>query len=128
MVEKEEEERRMIYLASPYTHDDPAIMKERYEGVCRVAARLMKQGHYVYSPIAHSHGIAQYGLPLGWEYWERISYAFLNLCKEIWVVTMPGWRHSIGVLAEIAHAEAQGKPVRYVSAEEIGVTDVPRAD
>jgi hypothetical protein len=59
----------MIYLCSPYTHPDPAVREARYEAACRTAAHLMRSGKIVFSPIAHSHGIAQYGLPKDWSFW-----------------------------------------------------------
>ena len=48
----------MIYLASPYTHDDPNVERERYESVCTVCAKFARLGKHVYSPIAHWHPIA----------------------------------------------------------------------
>jgi hypothetical protein len=61
----------MIYLASPYSHPDPAVRQERYEAVCQAAAELISRGHIVFSPVAHSHTIATYGLPGDWEFWQR---------------------------------------------------------
>jgi len=110
----------MIYLASPYSHPDPQVRQARYEAVCRAAAALMREGHAVFSPIAHSHGIARYGLPLNWEFWERYDLEMLATCEELWVLKLDGWQQSRGVNAEIAAAKTLGKPIRFVTAEQLG--------
>lgn len=92
----------MIYLASPYSHSDPVMRHARFDRICRIAARLMKQGHHVFSPIAHTHPIAMAGdLPTGWDYWQEYDRQILAACSELWICTMNGWRHSNGVKGEI---------------------------
>jgi len=34
----------MIYLASPYSHPDPAVRAERYRAACRATAALLLAG------------------------------------------------------------------------------------
>ncbi len=109
----------MIYIASPYSHPDPQVRQERYEAACRAAAQLMRQGHAVFSPVAHSHGIARYGLPLDWDFWAEYDLKLLAACDELWVLKLDRWQHSRGVLAEIAAAKTLGKPVRFVSEAEM---------
>lgn len=109
----------MIYLASPYSHPDAAVRQQRFESACRAAAELIRRGHVVFSPIAHSHSIAQHGLPVDWRFWEAQDRRLLAACDELWVLTLDGWRESRGVQAEIAIARAAGKPVRFVSEAEV---------
>lgn len=105
----------LIYLASPYSHPDPAVRQQRFETVCFIAARLMREGHHVYSPIAHTHPIAVKGeLPTGFEYWEAFDRKMITACDAVWVAMMDGWRESVGVTAEIKIADELGKPVRYI--------------
>jgi nucleoside 2-deoxyribosyltransferase len=101
----------MIYLASPYSHPDPAVRQERYEAVCQAAAELISRGHIVFSPVAHSHTIATYGLPGDWEFWQRTDRWFIRHCQRLVVLTLPGWRESQGVAAEMEIARGLGKPV-----------------
>jgi len=54
----------LIYLASPFSHPDPAVREQRFEAACRAAADLIRQGKSIFSPIAHSYGICRYGVPL----------------------------------------------------------------
>ena len=104
----------MIYLASPYTHPDPAVREARFRAACRQAAEMFRCGIPVFSPIAYSHAIAAHGLPLEWDFWERFDQAFLKICSEVWVLTLDGWRESRGVQAEIVLARRMGKPVMLV--------------
>jgi hypothetical protein len=104
----------MIYLASPYTHPDPAVREARFRAACRQAAEMFRCGIPVFSPIAYSHAIAEHGLPLEWDFWERFDRAFLDVCTEVWVLTLDGWRESRGVQAEIVLARQMGKPVSFV--------------
>jgi hypothetical protein len=101
----------MIYLASPYTHTDPGVREERFDAACRAAATLIRAGHHVFSPVAHSHPIARYGLPLDWQFWESFDRRVLEMCDEVVVLTLPGWEDSVGVRAEIQLARDLGKLV-----------------
>jgi nucleoside 2-deoxyribosyltransferase len=106
----------MIYLASPYSHPDPAVREQRYRAVCRATAALLRAGLVVFSPIAHSHALVQYGLPTEWPFWERIDHAYLERCDLLVVLMLDGWKASVGVQAEIAIARELGKPVSYLEA------------
>ena len=107
----------MIYLASPYSHPDPAIREERFRAACRAAAQLMRIGNIVFSPIVHSHPIALHGLPTDWRFWERHDREHLVRCDEVVVLMLNGWQESEGVHAEIRIAAELGKPVRYLEPE-----------
>ena len=105
----------MIYLASPYSHPDPAVRDERFHAVCRAAAALLRAGHAVLSPIAHSHALARHGLPTEWSFWSRYDLEMLARCDQVVVLMLPGWQESAGVREEIRIARELGKPVRYVA-------------
>jgi nucleoside 2-deoxyribosyltransferase len=109
----------MIYLASPYSHPDLVVRQQRFEAACRAAATLIQRGHVVFSPVAHSHSIAQHGLPLDWGFWEVQDREFVAACDELWVLMLEGWEQSRGVHAEIAIARALGKPIRFVDQVEL---------
>jgi hypothetical protein len=108
---------KLTYLASAYSHPDPAVREQRFQAACRAAAALMQLGYCVLSPIAHSHCIAAHGLPTGWDFWQRLDSELLLRCDEMVVLTLDGWRESRGVAAEIELARAVGLPVRYVGPE-----------
>lgn len=115
----------MIYLASPYSHPDPAVREFRFREACRAAARFMRVGSAVFSPIAHGHCICTYGLPTDWRFWEPFDRFQLEHCDEVFVLTLDGWRESVGVQAEIRIAGECGKPVRYVAPEGVGHEKTP---
>jgi len=116
----------MIYLASPYSHPDSLIRERRHQAVCHAAARLIRNGQVVFSPVAHSHAIALCGVRSDWEFWERQDRLFLQACDELVVLMLTGWRESTGVQAEIQIAEELGKPVRYLDPS--GTTATTLAD
>jgi hypothetical protein len=108
----------MIYLASPYSHPDHAVMQARFEYVCKAASMLMRDGHHIFSPIAHTHPIALAGgLPKGWDFWEKYDREMILACSELWVLQADGWKESKGVQAEIAIARKLFKLVTFVSTE-----------
>jgi len=104
----------VIYLASPLSHRDRAVQQERFDAACRAAAFLMRAGKPTFSPIAHSYPIAQHGLPIDWAFWATCDRRHLEACDEVVVLTLDGWRESVGVQAEIAIARQLGKPVSYL--------------
>ena len=105
----------MIYLASPYSHPDPAIRHERFHAACGAAASLLLAGHAVFSPIAHCHPLVEHGLPTHWGFWERLGREHLERCNEVVVLMLDGWRESVGVQAEVRIAAELGKPVWYTA-------------
>ena len=109
----------LIYLACPYSHPNRIIRRQRFREVSRAAAQFMKEGHFIFSPISHTHPIAEYGLPLGWEFWKEYDEAMLKVCKELWVLMLPGWNESRGVTAEIKIAEELRLQILYVEAQPI---------
>jgi len=112
----------MIYLASPYTHSDLRVRERRFQEACRVSAALLRAGVVVFSPIAHSHPIANYGLPTSWNFWERVDREYLARCDLLAVLTIPGWRESTGVQAEIGIAKELGLPIVYVNPVKVELT------
>ena len=107
----------MIYLASPYTHQDPSIREMRFRAVCRQAAEMLRCGIPVFSPIAYTHAFAALDLPVEWSFWDQYDRVFLEICSEVWVLMLDGWRESKGVAAEIGIASELGMPVVYVEAD-----------
>jgi len=106
---------RVIYLATPYSDPDPKVMERRFSRACELSAVLMRAGHLVFSPIAHTHPIAVSGeLPRGWEFWQRYDTAMICNAGLVLVVQMPGWEKSKGIAGEVALAQEFGVPVKYM--------------
>jgi nucleoside 2-deoxyribosyltransferase len=108
--------KKKIYLACPYSHPDPLVMQQRFVKVTQMAGKLMEQGFIVFSPISHSHPIASLGnLPRDWAFWWEQDRAWLDACDELYILTLDGWRESVGIKDEIARAMALDMPIQYIS-------------
>lgn len=108
-----------IYLASPYTPHAGESMQERCNAACKAAAQLMQAGHSVFSPIAHSHYVAQYLPPetsIDHHFWMEQDLAILRHASKVVVLCLPGWGNSKGVACEIMAATAALIPVEYMDA------------
>lgn len=104
----------MIYIASPYTHENQHVMNNRFEKVAMHTAHLMRQGLPVYSPIVHGHSIAvRHDLPTDWEFWKNHCLALLGQSVRMIVIMMDGWESSTGVKAEIEYCVNSGIPIDY---------------
>jgi len=101
----------VIYLASPYTHVDPAVREQRFQAACHATARLLQAGHAVFSPIVHGHPLTGHGLPVEWPWREPFARETLARCDRLVVLHLPAWRDSAGVTAEIGIALEWGMPV-----------------
>lgn len=105
----------MIYLASPYSHPEPKVRHDRYLEAVRAAAHLTARGLVVFSPVVNSHPMHVFaGLNGRWEFWKPIDFAFIDLSSKLVVLTLPGWRESVGVRDEMEHARQRGIPVAYM--------------
>ena len=108
--------KQLVYLACPYSHTDRSVRVARFEAVNKVAAALMREGLKVFSPISHTHPIAEAGeLPLGWDYWHEYDKAFLSASYKMVVLMLDGWRESAGVNGEIEIARLMGIDVEYLA-------------
>lgn len=107
-----------VYLATPYTDPDPAVMEARFQKINRVAGRLMEAGRLVFSPISHTHPIAvAHALPREWEFWRRYDLSFISgWATNLVVYCTSGWQFSVGVNAEMELAYQSDIPVNLLEA------------
>lgn len=114
--------RPLTYLACPYTHPDEPIRNSRVELASLVAAKLMRQGHPVYSPITHGHAVSQHLPPAvstEHKFWMRHCQPFMEVSREIMVLPMHGWRLSKGVQEELDYF--------YQSRQAVTFLELPRS-
>lgn len=105
----------LTYLATPYTRF-PGGHAAAFELACKSAALFLSAGIPVFSPIAHSHPIAQFMSEahlVDYDLWVLIDAPMIASCGAMIVVTAAGWRESRGVQHEIATFEREGKPITY---------------
>lgn len=103
------------YVASPYTNY-PGGVDEAFKLICRATAKLIEAGVPVFSPIAHSHPIAEHGALDGKDpdLWHRVDKPMVDSAIGIIVVMLPGWAESRGVQAELREFRKAGKPVMFM--------------
>lgn len=104
------------YLAAPYTHRDPEVVRERVRLSALAVARLLQEGDNPYSPIVHGYAVEvwiSYALP--YDVWLRHGLALLKKASVCCVLTLEGWHESHGVQKEIALALEWGIPVVYLN-------------
>lgn len=112
---------KLVYVASPYSHEDPAVVEHRMEIYSRIDAKLIAQGLITISPLMKHHILKYEKLPGDWAYWQRYSETLLQKCDALFIICLDGWKTSTGVQAELALAIKLGLPVTYLneSGEEI---------
>ena len=124
-----------VYIASPYSHQNPAVRQQRFEAVCEQmdlyrsmcgtgwayevgttsGTTVVKTNDSFVSPIEYTHPFAvAYHMPNDSHWWRELNYSVLDRCDALWVLQLDGWQESEGVQDEIEYAESKGKRVRYV--------------
>ncbi len=114
---------RAIYLASPYSSPRADVRHQRWMLACRAAAYLMREGHIVFSPIAHSHSVEIHGFdgPQSSDFWMAQDLPLLSRFQELMIFMLPGFLESAGIKKEKAFAIERGMPISYLSPEEVGL-------
>lgn len=105
----------MIYVASPYSHKNPAVEDHRYLMVETYIAAAFKQGLPAYSPIYYCHLLARkFTLPGDAQYWKRFNNTMMRRADAVHVLQLIGWRESRGVQYELMMAEELAIPIIQV--------------
>lgn len=104
---------KKIYLAAPYLHKDPEVREQRVEAVNKKAAELMMAGHLVFSPLSHSHPISKHCQvdPCDHDFWLHQDLWVLEICDEMHVLCLDGWRESKGIKTERDFAMSKSMPI-----------------
>lgn len=91
----------MIYLASPYTDKDYAVMEDRYIIARDVTAALLARGEIIFSPIVHCHELAKHNdLPRDIHFWWRYNSGMIRAASAFAILTLDNWKTSKGVSRE----------------------------
>lgn len=103
------------YLASPYSKYPSGIF-HAHIAACKQAALLIKAGVSVYSPIAHSHSIAEHGGldPLDHDIWLPADKPTAEAAGGLIVLKLEGWSRSFGITQEIEWFAERGLPIVYM--------------
>lgn len=107
---------KVIYLASPYSHELAWIRGIREALVSAAGSELISRGYRVIGPITESRGYEPYlpeNITHTFEFWEAIDLHHVRHCDEVHVLCLKGWARSTGVTAEIEYAQSLGIPIVY---------------
>jgi len=107
----------MIYLAAPYRHVNPEIVQDRVNKAALCANLLARRGDLVYCPTLHGHGIDQAfagGTPIPDDYWLEHGIQMLEMCDLMYILMLPGWDKSQGIMGELAYCLKAQKGVLYL--------------
>lgn len=112
----------MTYLAIPYTWNPD----KAFEIANKVAAQLMSEGVVVFSPISHSHNIADHLSPelrIDQEFWMYQDLPFIRKCDQVMIVRISGDDNLIaeskGVQREIQEAKEWVVPITYYEYQDL---------
>ena len=106
----------MIYVGSPYTHENPKIVEDRYNLVLAYCAHLFKKGTVCFSPVVHCHEIAKrFFLPTDALFWRGYNMAMLRRAETLHVLCLEGWMLSTGLRTERDMANDLFIPTYYIN-------------
>lgn len=103
------------YVASPYSKY-PGGVEEAFKAACECTGRLLARGIPVFSPIAHSHPIAQHAAidPMSHEIWLEADRPMMEAAHGALVLRLPGWEFSYGVKHEIDFFRDAQRPIHLL--------------
>lgn len=90
--------RPLVYIASPLTHPDPAVLTARQTAAADYAALLVNQGVIAYAPVTYTRLLTELGAAP--PDWYQFDLHFLARADELRILTLPGWEQSYGVQLE----------------------------
>lgn len=101
-----------VYLGTPYSRYSAGRHAAAYDAA-RHAAYLVRMGIIVFSPIVHSHHVAEIGHidPLSYEIWMAQNEPFMSAAIAMIAVKLDGWRDSKGMAMEAEFFQRAGKPI-----------------
>lgn len=106
----------ILYVASPYEHEDLFIRVERFRAVKCIVAEIIQYGRVIpYSPIAYTHPLVDL-MPKDFD-WVKWDFGMLNQSIAMGIAKIPGWEISKGIKKEIDHCLGNKIPHFYMNPE-----------
>lgn len=104
-----------VFVISPYTHDDAAIVAARVATAEEFLVNLTIEGIVAYSTIAAMHHLTnKFTLPSNYAFWRNHCRTMISCATEVYVLCLDGWEESQGVIDEIAIATELHKDIKYI--------------
>lgn len=114
----------LLYIASPLSHPEPAVMAWRREQARDFTGRLIQAGFRAFCPVVYTAEMQECcpelrSLEFDPEglFWYRFDLDFLRRANGLVLLRLPGWEGSAGMELERRWAEAWGMPVYEVDSD-----------
>jgi hypothetical protein len=102
----------LIYLASPFTHDNKNVEHHRFIQAEVITALMMKNDYNVFSPIVYSYELhRKFGFSGEFTFWAKYDEVMLKRCTHVVILDVEGWDTSKGVANEIKLANKYNIPI-----------------
>lgn len=98
----------LVYLAAPFTSDDPRVEHKRVVDTDQAAGMMTQMGAMIYSPLNHFAYPFMRRTPADRAYAHGIH--MLARCDALLVLCLDGWAESEGVRRESEYADRWGMP------------------
>lgn len=103
---------KRIFISLPYGSDNPKIIIQRVHIAKMYFKSILDAGDCPVCPIVTGHQLVEeFGIMGNYETWGNYCEKELITCDEMHVLTLKGWRDSVGVAAEIKEAEFHNIPI-----------------
>jgi|SRR5580700_6377489 hypothetical protein len=104
------------YMASPY-RKYPGGLELAAKHAAEIAAELLDRNVLVYSPIVHSHHIADFVRSRTHydDFWLQAEIPFMRASRGMILIKMPSWDISSGIAWEQDWFKHQGRPIYRLS-------------
>lgn len=114
---------KKIYIGVPYGHEDEKVMKERFDIVTTITAKLIKHGYNVISPITYGVTLIQYEeMPHNYDFWEKFCINHLKDSKLFIHLKLDGWEKSEGLKGEYEYAKEND--ITILDLDYININDI----
>jgi hypothetical protein len=105
----------LIYIAAPYRHENPDVVKDRVYMINEYFAFLIEHGMHAVSPLLLHPVVTQRKLRTDAEYyWEEYGYNLMLHCQEVHILCLDGWQQSSGILGERLRANELNLRVSFI--------------
>ena len=117
----------MWYVACPYFHEDPEVMRQRISELAVCVKHILKnyEGVVVHAPVLSTLNIqAECGIETPLMGWYAFDLAYIERMFSDWddrlvVLEMDGWQTSKGVALEIQAARDRSIPIFFMTVDEL---------
>jgi hypothetical protein len=104
----------LIYLASPYSHNNPAVREHRFIQARLFTIRYLSEGFPIFSPIVYGRDMEK-ALGTDFRSWQSLNDAMVQAASQFWVLQLDGWQDSKGIAHELALARDLRKTVAFLA-------------